>query len=482
MMRWIRSSAAAAAAAAVAMAGSAWAQSELLRFDTTPYADASGWREGSDGPLRNEAGVINLAQRYATVLRADGANLVRVHFGTFDLGEHSEIRITSLQDGAAQRFTQRSLSEWDGWSAMFNGDAVRVQLLVAPGELAMFTITELAVNNPALPEAGEGGVAGADIGGLCGFDMRGPSSDSRVGRLSAMTCGGTGGGCGGCTGWLTSHGAVVTAGHCGGPGGVIEFNVPMSQANGMPVAANPDDQYPIAGEFYEFQDEGVGLDWAVLDVAPNSNTGLRAHWVQGYFHLASGLPGKGGTLRVTGCGVDNQPTGGNPSLCCDTNDEGDCTLAGCNSSSLTLQTATGPLLGTSGSAILLRVSAQPSNSGSPIIRTSNNFAVGVFTHGGCTSNPQTVNGGTRLTQSLMVDGLNNFLGGATFVDWANVGGLQVGTAMNPLRTVFAAVGEVGTGGVIALAGGSYTADAGNSGLITKACTINAVSGVATIGN
>ncbi len=456
------------------------AQTDLLRFDAMDHHDASGVRDGGDGPLHNEFGQVNRSNLYSTIVHSPGANLLRVHFGEFNLGQHSQIRITSLKDGSVQRFDQRSLEDWQGWSAIFNGEVLSVQLLVAPGDRASFVIDQISVNAPPL-DAADGGIAGANINGLCGSDTRGPSNDPRIGRMSSATCG-DGGGCGGCTGWLTSIGAVVTAGHCGGNGGLIEFNVPQSAANGMPVASNPDDQYAMGGTYYAFQNGGVGFDWAVLSVATNSNTGLHPHWVQGYIHLSPVMPGEEATLRITGYGVDNVPTGSNPGLCCNFVD-GDCTHFGCNSTSLTLQTATGPLKDSDSNAMFMRVSVQPANSGSPIIRVSNGYAIGVLTHGGCTANSDTVNAGNRLTQSTFSTFLNNFLGpNAVFVDFANVSPTLTGSALNPVRTVPQGITAAPSNGFVNIAGGNYPAAAGNTGIFNKAVTLRAVSGVVTIGN
>lgn len=459
-------------------------QSELMRFDVEPHLDSSGVREGVPGPLLDEHGDKNLTPVYLTAVRSPGANMIRVHFNDFDLDEHSEMLLLSAQDGAVQHFNHSMLTEWNGWSAIFNGDTVLVQLLAAPNETVSFTIEEVAVNDPEEALLQEALSSGVDINGLCGSDMRGPSSDSRVGRLSSASCGDRGN-CGGCTGWLTSIGAVLTAGHCGGQNGIIEFNVPASNSNGMPNAADPDDQYPLGVSFYAFQDAGIGFDWGILSVGPNANTGLRAHWIQGYFHLSPNNPGIGSTLRVTGYGVDAVPTGSSPQLCCAWNDDGDCILMGCNATSLTLQTATGPLTNIFSNSMQFRVSAQPANSGSPLIRNSNGFAHGILTHGGCTSNEDTWNSGTRLTQSSLVDWLNTFVGAdadTRFVDFANVSGTMVGTALNPYRTVPQGVDGTPDGGFVAMAGGSYPAAAGNSGLFDQPVTLTAVSGVVTIGN
>lgn len=469
-------------AAAITIAAPCVAQvADNYRFHAMPHRAVTGLRQVEAGSVFDEQGDKQLVSRYSTVVREAGVNLIRVHFGEFDLGAHSEIHIRSIQDGAIQRFTHDMLVEWDGWSAIFNGDAVIVQLLVAPGDSASFSITDISVNDPAFDHVGDGG----GIATLCGSDNRVSSSDSRVGRLSGPNCG-DGGGCGGCTAWLTSIGSAVTAGHCGaGQGGLIEFNVPGSASNGAPVAASPNDQYPVGTTWYAFQDGGTGFDWAIMSVGPNSNTGQRAHWVQGYFHLSPVLPSDGTTLRITGFGVDNTPSGSQPSQCC-ASSGGNCTHFGCNSSSLTLQTSTGPKSDDTSNRILYQVDTEPANSGSPVIRNSNGFAIGVHTHGGCTSGGGGANSGTRLTQSVLSTWLGNFLsdnyGAATFVSWANDSGLPFGQPLFPATTVPAGVGLVPSGGTVAIAGGNYTAAAGNTGVLNKSVTLRAVSGVVTIGN
>lgn len=483
----------AAALVALAWTGGATAQqSELMRFDTRPHHAASGehvggaaadmaaelgvaWGHEADTQLADELGTSLLAPRFSTIVRAPGVNLIRVHFDAFDLDHLSEIHIMSLADGAWQRFTHDSLVEWDGWSAIFNGDTVLVELLVAPEEAVSFAIDQVAVNDPVV-ELGDGGIAT-----LCGGDNRVASSDSRVGRLSGATCG-SGGGCGGCTAWLTSVGSAMTAGHCGtAQGGLIEFNVPQSSSSGMAVASNPNDQYPVGTNWYAYQDGGVGFDWAIMNVGANSNTGLRAHWVQGYFHLAPFIPSDGGTLRITGCGVDNTPTGSAPGTCCAWND-GDCTHFGCNANSLTVQTSTGAKTDDTTNALYYAVDTEPANSGSPVIYESNGFAVAVHTNGGCTSSGGE-NKGTRLTQGVVDEYLNIFLGDNTrFLDPVSISAFQFGTALYPTRTLLDGISVTPSGGTLAIAGGSYPNNSENVGVFTKAVTLRAVSGNAVIGN
>jgi V8-like Glu-specific endopeptidase len=446
--------------------------SEMMIFDTLPADISSGVRHAPVGQLLTDDEQIIRTQMFSTLVHEPRANMMRLHFSDFDLGRNSKIRITSLADGAVQWFSHDMLHEWGGWSAIFNGNSVVVELLVAPGEDAFFEITEIAVNDP--PEV----LIEGDITlTLCdGTDSRVSSSDSRVGRLSGPNCG-AGGGCGGCTAWLASTGAAISAGHCGtGSGGLIEFNVPQSNANGTPVAAHPNNQYPVGVTWYASQNGGVGFDWAIMSVGPNANTGQRAHWVQNHFHLSPNLPSNGVTIRITGYGIDNTPLGTQPGVCCGWTN-GLCSTWGCNSSSLTLQTSTGPKDTHTTNQLFYRADTMGANSGSPIIWNANSYAIGVHTHGGCTSSGGS-NSGTRLTQSTFSTWLNNFLDNATFVNTANHAGIPIGNALYPATTFTQGVGFAPSGGDVAIAKGNYS----DTGVFNKNVTVRAVSGVVTIGN
>lgn len=463
----------AAIVVAAALSASSHAQvSELMRFETSPRVVRSGDHTGPAGGVDVEPEL-----RYYTVVTDPGANLMRVHFGAFDLGRVSEIRLSSIEDGRTQRFTDETLVAWDGWSAIFNGDAVLVELIVAANETASFEIDEIASNRPVVQFGEDGGVAT-----LCGSDNRSASNDSRVGRLSGANCG-SGGGCGGCTAWLTSLGCALTAGHCGtASGGLLEFNVPNSDADGTPNAADPDDQYPVGVNYYAFQNADEGFDWAIMDVGPNSNTGLRAQAVQGYFHLSPVIPADDATLRVTGFGLDDSPSGSSPNLCCSWDSNGNCTKNGCNATSLTLQTSTGPKTDDTTNTLLYAVDTEPANSGSPVIRSSNDFAIAIHTNGGCTSSGG-ANLGTRLTQATLDQYLNIFLGtNGRFVDAAAPSGLPFGTALNPAWSVPSGISLTPSGGTLSVAGGTYSAASGNTGTFSTPMTIIAPSGTVTIGN
>jgi hypothetical protein len=80
-------------------------------------------------------------------------------------------------------------------------------------------------------------------------------------------------------------------------------------------------------------------------------------------------------IRITGYGTDTTPA----------------------TASQTNQTSTGPYVTTVGTSIRYAVDTMGGNSGSPIIFEATGVAVGVHTHGGCTSTPGSANSGTSLT-------------------------------------------------------------------------------------
>jgi len=87
----------------------------------------------------------------------------------------------------------------------------------------------------------------------------------------------------GCTANLTLDGCFITAGHCldaSGPNDVVQFNVPLSNANGSLNHPPPSDQYMPTGSA-QFSNGGQGNDWGVFTVHPNSETGLTPLQAQG---------------------------------------------------------------------------------------------------------------------------------------------------------------------------------------------------------
>jgi hypothetical protein len=307
---------------------------------------------------------------------------------------------------------------------------------------------------------------------------------------------------GGCTAWLVSNGAFLTAGHCadfdpdqGGPmlpdgvldlNGVVEFNVPASQANGRPVAAAMNDQYPIdvTRVRWNFNGSGTGLgrDWAVFAVRPNANTGLLPHQAYGeFFRMTSAAPAVNAAVTVIGYGLDNTPagTGGMGAPCCDTDGDGTCNN-NCNAQSVTQQQSGGPYLGrTANSGNVFheyQADTEGANSGSPII-LSGDLTIGIHTNGGCDDDDGNI--GTSFEHNLLEAALQNFLGPNTvYVDGVTFNDGHNGTIFRPLHTVREGRDAAADGGILSIVPGRY-----NERLtFNRQLTIRAPIGGVTIGN
>lgn len=418
---------------------------------------------------------------------------LQIHFGKCNLGSRSYVTLTALEDGARQRFDSSSLSEWHNASALFNGGQVEIEVHVASGEEDIFiSIDGLVVGERVVGDietvAGETDLEGDPvIETLCGSDDRVASTDSRVGRIN------------GCTAWLISNGAALTAGHCAdydpdrsGPllpdgvldlSGVMEFNIPLSDADGTLNRSDPDDQYPIDTSDvtwnFDGSGQGLGKDWTVFALNPNSNTGLRAHEVQGFFRLTREKPTVDSTTRITGCGVDDTPSG---------------TTGGDNAQHRTLQTSTGPYRGEATGDLSVdiyhyyTVDTASANSGSPIIWESNGFTVGIHTNGGCESDGSSYNRGTSFEVNVLEQAVQDFPGSSTtYVD--NIANHpspdEDGKVLSPYDTVAEAIATVVSGGRLSIVEGSYPAASGNTflaGADGKSFMIEAPVGTVTIGN
>lgn len=410
---------------------------------------------------------------YSEIIRFDGAAWLHFRFGEFHLGASSTLTLRSLADDGTQRHTQRTLTEWQGMSAVFNGDAVEIVLVVAPGD----TGVQAAIAQVYIGDYAKGDEAG--LKSLCGGDDdRGASTNDRVGRLFF----------GGCTSWQIANSAFITAGHCcdfdpddQGPllpdgvrdlSGVVEFHIPQSLANGTVVAASPDDQYPInvADVTWEYPGGGgdIGDDWCVFAVGANSNTGLFPWQAQGFFRVAAYQPADDATVRITGCGVDVTPPG---------------TSGGENSASRTLQTANGPYKGVdiNGGKIAhkYRVDTEGANSGSPIIYDANGVTIGVHTTGGCDGFFWSYNAGTAFGRAGFYTAVREFLGTSVYyVDNAHPNTSGTGTIFNPTLTVAAGVGGITSGWSLQLVRGTYAENL----TISKAMTLRAPVGTVLIGS
>ncbi len=208
---------------------------------------------------------------------------------------------------------------------------------------------------------------------ICGpSDDRILSTNTKIGRLLDSRTGD-----GGCTVTMISKSCGVSAGHCKSVLKVAEFNTSES-INGNIQHPAAKDVYDIDQASIAYKNGGPGNDWSVFKVLPNNETSLYAGDVQGSYEVAFETPEIGDILRITGYGLDSEPT-----------------------KNLAQQTHTGALQSTGTttrntddedswngrpySTLTHTVDTMGGNSGSTIIRESDEKIIGIHTHGGCSS-------------------------------------------------------------------------------------------------
>ena len=291
---------------------------------------------------------------YTEEIRVPKAEWIRLEFGEVllsgqpDTINESLLIITSLQDGAVQYLNARHVVEWQHTSAYFNGDAVRVEILSAPGTGP----SRVEILSAAAGELDDG----IDTRSICGtVDDRQLSSFARDARYFPL----------GCTAWIIGDRCMISAGHCVASPGVIQFNVPFSTAGGGTVNPPPEDQYAVDPASMQSTAGGIGNDWAYFGVFDNSNTGLSPFDAQGdMYQLASAAPAVNGqTIRITGYGTTSSPV--DPTW------------------NQVQKTHTGPYVSNSGTTLLYAVDTTGGNSGSAVLDESTGLAIGIHTNAGC---------------------------------------------------------------------------------------------------
>jgi len=341
----------AAALASVCIGTSAHAQINPAPSQVVPFNLDTGW-------------VANAGAQKAVVgaftVHSPGAAWMRLNFSELTLagdpgnGSGSSMRITSTKDGYYQLFNATSAAQWRNTSAYFNGDTVVVELIAAPGT---------GVNRVAVDQATVGLDPVEDT--ICGNDDRVLSSDPFAARALPI----------GCTAWIFQEGAGCfgTAGHCMSGSNVIQFNVPLSNANGSLNNPPPQHQYSTDTSSRQWTNGGVGNDWAYFGTFPNSNTGLTPQQAQaGNYTLGAPPPfNSNDDIRITGYGVDSSPSSWNQ----------------------VQQTNAGPWV-QSRNSHRYQTDTQGGNSGSPVIHEPTGKVIGVHTHGGCNSSGGGSNQGT----------------------------------------------------------------------------------------
>jgi len=296
-------------------------------------------------------------------VRIEGALQLRLYFDRTNLPEGTRLRLVSERDGAIELFDGRSLADYRNYSSWFNGDAVRIELIAGAGSHGSRVRVVGA-------DAGEGIAVGPAT--ICGpTDDRVPSTDPRQGRQHPT----------GCTSWLIDLHTVVTAGHCtSSTAQEVHFNVPPSTSSGAIVLPPPEHQYRYDTAAVQRLNNGVGQDWTVASTLRNATTGFYAGQRQGGYYDLAPPPAFGASqvIRITGYGTDS-----------DNRDR-----------SQTQQTHSGPRVNvTTANALGYQTDTTGGNSGSPIIFEATGQAVGVHTHGGCSSSGTGNNWGTAFTRA-----------------------------------------------------------------------------------
>jgi hypothetical protein len=311
-----------------------------------------------------------------------GIPWMRLYYSKAALDQGSYLRIISLRDGEVMTMRHEHLAQWGMSSAYFNGNSVLVQLVAGANtttnEVEITTVLAGDAAPDIIPET------------ICGStDDRVPSSDPRAGRLSN-----------GCTGWIIDNGGGgieklhLAAGHCYSASTVLQFNVPSSTASCSLVQPPVAKQFAVDSASSQYVNGGVGNDYWVYRCFPNSTTGLTSFQEQGAaYTLATAMPAVGSTLRNTGYGVDGTNTNGASTT-------GSCSCSsssGTGTRNQTQQTHTGPLVSTAGTTIQHQIDTCGGNSGSPILHEATGLAIGIHTHGGCSTTAGSVNSATQVT-------------------------------------------------------------------------------------
>ncbi len=304
--------------------------------ETMPYSRDSGVRPN---PSRTSQTV------FEETVQVNGAGWLRLYFSQAELEPGSFLRLTSLWDKQVQELDINELAMWGFSSAYFNGDAVKLELVAAPGTMQnRIVLREVAYEiGSAIPRE--------DPCGICNGDDRVPSFEDFAGRLLPAGCS--------ATVW-TEGSSLVTAGHCVAGNDIIQFRVPPSNPNCSINHPPVEDQFPVTETIYA--NGGPGNDWAVMTTGTN-NLGETAYERYGDLRpISTGIGSIGDYLCVWGYGLD---------------------IYECERSQVQ-QTSCGTINGVSHDRYTYDVDTTYGNSGSSAFRDDEIIAI--VTHCGCPTN------------------------------------------------------------------------------------------------
>ncbi len=324
-----------------------------------------------------------------------GSPWLRLYFSRIWLEKGSYLRIVSLRDGDVQTLHMHHVEQWQHSTAYFNGDTVLLEIVAGPNTGKNYVEIDKVLAGDALPAVLEDSICGTT-------DNRQPSSHPAAGRIDPV----------GCSGWIIDVPTTGTdrlhlsAGHCFSAG-VLEFDVPASNANCSLVHPPANKQFAIDAASSVYVNGGPGNDYWVFRCFPNSNTNLTTFQTQGAaFGLSAGIPAVTSVLRNYGYGLDGTPTnnGAAASSCSCTNGNG--------VRNQVQQTHTGPLNAVAGNRLDYGFDTCGGNSGSVVLDGATNLAVAIHTHGGCTSGGGS-NAGTAITHPGLQAAIQALAGGTS---------------------------------------------------------------------
>ena len=318
---------------------------------------------------------------WSEIIQARGAGWLRLYIKSADLdpdlntAETSVLRIMSLQDGGVQHLNAGTLAQWQNSTAYFNGETLSVELIARPhsrGNRVVLSRVDVGIDDDLVGPAS-----------ICGTtDDRLLSADPRSARALPI----------GCSAWIIDdpNHQFITAGHCSTSSlQVIQFNVPLSDSQGRIVNPPPEDQYAVDVASKQSLNAGVGQDWGYFGVFRNSETGLSAYQAQGEFTILASTPPpvKGQTIRITGYGTTGN---GVP-----------------REWNQVQKTHAGEYRQFTGTTVRYNVDTSGGNSGSSVLNEDTGEAIGVHTHAGCNSDPNSSNQGTGINHSGLQNALAN---------------------------------------------------------------------------
>lgn len=314
---------------------------------------------------------------------------LRIHFAEWflpgdDAIDGAMLRITSLADGATQTLGPAQMRAWSGAPAYFNGNALRVELLVRGSRDLWSTASARAAFAEALNAPTYSSRSICDS-----VDDRIPEVDPIMARIWPI----------GCSATIIddANASFLSAGHCGpASGSVVQFNVPLSASNGSPISPPPDDQFPIDFASVQRQSIGTGNDWSYFAAFTNATTLTPSQRQGPGANVAPASPTTVGTpLRLSGFGTTSSPI--SPTW------------------NQALKTHQGPLHAIIDTRLRHRVDTTGGNSGSGIMLDlgpagASRTLVGIHTHAGCSASSTSSNVATVIQHPALRSALANPIG------------------------------------------------------------------------